>query len=147
MEPVTDILSQLLRDEGFRSSPYIDTRGNNTVGVGHNLDSNPLPNETYPLTVQRAKAILADDVARIWGTMQSHLPWVRSLPDVYAGVLTNMAFNMGVGGLLGFRTTLGHVQAGRYEDASVSVLQSAWATQVGARAQRLSLQLKTGVWQ
>ena len=144
---VNDILSQLLRDEGFRSSPYIDTRGHNTVGVGHNLDANPLPNETYPLTVQRAKDILADDVARITGVLLQHLPWVDSLPDARKGVLQNMSFNLGVGGLLEFHDTLHKVQVTDYAGAASAMTQSAWYTQVGDRAIRLVTQMKLGEWQ
>lgn len=142
-----DILDQLLRDEGFRSSPYIDTRGHNTVGIGHNLDANPLPNETYPLSVQRAKEILADDAARIWGKLQSDLPWVKTLPDAIAGVLTNMSFNMGAKGLEAFHHMLADIQAGNYAQAAIDGANSAWYAQVGNRAKRLMDQLRTGVWQ
>ena len=142
-----DILDQLLRDEGFRSSPYIDTRGHNTVGIGHNLDSNPLPGEKYPFSVQRAKEILADDVARITSKLIADLPWIASLPDVYKGVLQNMSFNMGANGAEAFHHMLADIQAGNYAQASIDGSQSAWYNQVGDRAKRLMLQLKTGVWQ
>ena len=142
-----DILDQLLRDEGFCSTPYIDTRGFHTVGIGHNLDANPLPGENYPLSVQRAKEILADDVARIWGKLQSDLPWVTTLSDVYAGVLTNMSFNLGAKGLEAFHHMLADVQAGNYVQAAAEMQKSAWYVQVGERAQRLVKQMLTGVWQ
>lgn len=144
---ITDIISQLKRDEGFRASPYLDTRGIPTVGYGRNLAANPLPNETYPLSEQRASEILQYDLARIWGTLQLHLPWVATLPEVYSGVLANMSFNMGVNGLLGFKNMLGAVQHGQYDDAALDMQESAWFHQVGARAQRLVKQMELGIWQ
>jgi lysozyme len=142
-----DIISQLLRDEGFRPNPYKDTRGFLTVGVGHNLDANPLANEVYPMSVERAKEILASDVARMSARLQTALPWVTELPDVYAGVLTNMAFNMGVNGLLAFHHTLAAFQNNDWAGAASGMQSSQWYTQVGARAQRLVVQVQTGEWQ
>lgn len=142
-----NILDQLLRDEGFRASPYKDTRGFNTVGIGHNLDANPLPGETYPLSVQRAKDILVQDVARIWGRLRADLPWASSLPDPIQGVMKNMAFNIGAKGEEAFHHMLADIQAGNYAQAAIDGTNSAWYGQVGDRAKRLMEQLRTGVWQ
>jgi lysozyme len=59
-------------------------------------------------------------------------------------VLANMCFNLGLTGLLGFRQTLALLQAGRYGEAAAEMLRSAWAGQVGARAERLAQKLKEG---
>ena len=142
-----DLIEQLFRDEGFRASPYLDSRGISTVGVGHNLIANPLPEETYPMTLDRAKEILNQDLARITNKLVADLPWVASLPDVYAGVLKNMAFNMGAKGEEAFHHMLADVQAGDYVHAAAEMQNSAWYTQVGARAQRLVKQMLTGEWQ
>ncbi|MNR52556.1 hypothetical protein D3C85_1724170 [compost metagenome] len=58
-----------------------------------------------------------------------------------------MAFNLGVEGLLKFKNTLRLVEIGDYKSASVEMLNSAWARQVGNRAKRLSKQMLTGEWQ
>lgn len=142
-----DIYEQLTRDEGLRLEPYKDSRGFNTVGVGHNLDSNPLPNETYPITADRAKEILVHDVARITGTLVTKLPWAALLQDVYRGVLVNMSFNMGVGGLLQFQHMLAALRVAGYNEAAKQMECSAWYNQVGDRAKRLVTQMKTGTWQ
>lgn len=141
-----DILSQLLRDEGFRPNPYKDTRGHWTCGIGHNLDANPLPDETYPMSLARAQEICASDVARIWAKLEGALPWVATLPDAIAGVLKNMSFNMGVNGLLEFRHMLADVHAGEYAAAATEMQNSSWYGQVGDRAKRLVQQMQTGVW-
>lgn len=142
-----EIIEQLKRDEGVKASPYKDSRGILTVGVGHNLEAHPLPNESYPLSIDRINEILADDLARITSKLAASLPWIESLDDARKGVLQNMSFNMGVNGLLAFHHTLAAVQSGDYNAAATGMTQSAWYNQVGARAQRLVTQMETGEWQ
>ena len=43
-----------------------------------------------------------------------------------------------------FKNTLGHIEAGRYEEASIEMLDSRWANQVGHRAKCLSDMMRTG---
>jgi lysozyme len=142
---ITDITSQLKRDEGLRLVPYKDTRGKVTVGYGHNLtdDGGPLT----PITQAQANAWLVSDIAHAKSELLEHLPWATMLAEVYAGVLTNLCFNMGIGGLLEFQCTLNLIHSGRYGEAADELLRSAWATEVGLRANRLYTQLKTGQWQ
>jgi len=146
MGEVTNIYDQLKRDEGIRFVPYKDTRGFNTVGVGHNLDANPLPNESYPMYPNRAFEILKEDVSRVRTKLIADLPWVASLPDVYEGVLLNMSFNMGTHGTELFHHMLADVQSGNYSQAAADMESSAWYSQVGQRAERLVQQMNTGVW-
>lgn len=61
-----------------------------------------------------------------------------------AEVLINMAFNMGVKGLLKFRRMLDAVRADDYDKAATHMLDSRWASQVGRRAVELARQMKTG---
>lgn len=142
-----DLYEQLTRDEGLRLEPYKDSRGFNTVGIGHNLDANPLPNETYPLTLDRAKEILDQDVCRIKSGLITALPWFPFVPGVYRGVLINMAFNLGVHGLLEFHHMLAAVRVAGWEEAAKQMQASSWYTQVGDRAKRLVKQMQTGEWQ
>ena len=63
---------------------------------------------------------------------------------VRADALLNMAFNLGVDGLLGFYNTLSSVRAGDYDKAGDNMLASKWARQVKGRAVELAAQMKTG---
>jgi len=54
---------------------------------------------------------------------------------------------MGVDGLLGFKNTLELIRTGSYEKAAEGMLSSLWAKQTPARAKRLAVQMRTGVWQ
>lgn len=134
-----DIYTQLMRDEGVRHKMYKDSEGIETIGVGHNLRAKAIS--------QRAvEVILEDDVTDTIRELHEALPWLKDLSDARQGVLINMAFNLGVQGLLGFKNTLKAIQEGRWEDAKQGILDSKYAKQVGPRAHRLALQLVTDRW-
>ena len=145
---VTDIYSQLTRDEGVRLWRYPDSRGFDSIGVGHNLDANPLPFDvSNGITMQQALQILHDDGARIWAKLYRDLPWLSSIDIVRQGVYQNMSFNMGAGGVENFHHDIIDTRAGRYQQSAIDMQQSAWYNQVGDRAKRLCKQMATGVWQ
>lgn len=143
---ITNIIDQLKRDEGFRPDIYIDTAGKRTIGYGHNLDANPIPDLVTPISEPTGAQILGRDVERISRTLLLHLLWIVSLDETRHGVLQNMAFNLGIFGLLGFHRTLAAVQSGDYLGASQDMQASAWYTQVGDRAKRLCQQMREGIW-
>ena len=128
---------QLIRHEGLRLKPYKDTVGKLTIGVGRNLDD-------VGITEQEAMILLDNDIERTKLDLLKALPWINKIDSVRQDVLINMAFNMGIGGLLGFKNTLASVQSGNYADAADKMLQSKWAGQVGLRASELSNMMRTG---
>ena len=134
------IVDQLTRDEAVRLKPYRDSVGKLTIGIGRNLDDKGI-------SLAEAQMLLQDDIRDVQAELQRSLPWVYQLDDARRGVLENMAFNMGVGKLMGFHDTLSFIQRGMWEQAANAMMQSLWAKQVGARALRLAEQMRTGVWQ
>jgi lysozyme len=145
---ITCLKDQLIRDEGVRLERYQDSRGFSTIGVGHNLDANPLPFDISDgITFAQATQILDDDIARVSAKLFADLPWLKQLDVVRQGVFLNMSFNMGVGGILEFHHDLADTQAGNYAQAAADMKASEWYVQVGARAQRLCEQMLLGIWQ
>lgn len=133
------LVQELRRDEGVRYTPYEDTEGIPTVGVGHNLRAAPLgAGWSYPLTDAQVDVLLDQDLLNVFHDLDRSLSWWAQLCDVRQRVLANMCFNMGINGLMTFRNTLSAMREGRYADAAAGMLQSKWATQVGARAKRLA---------
>lgn len=124
------LAKQLILDEGLRLKPYRCTAGKLTIGVGRNL-------EDRGITEAEAMGLLDNDIKSFWGQLVVKLPWITQAPDAIQEVLLNMCFNLGLAGLLQFTTTLGHMQAGEYEQAEMAMLDSKWARQVGKRASRL----------
>jgi lysozyme len=131
------LLEQLERHEGLRLKPYRDTVGKLTIGVGRNLTD-------VGLSESEARFLLRTDVTRVKADLDTHLPWWRGLDDVRARVLADMAFNLGIAGLVGFRDTLAAVRAGRWADAAAGMRASKWAGQVKGRAERLASMMQTG---
>jgi lysozyme len=145
---ITCLKDQLIRDEGVRLQKYLDSRGFWTIGVGHNLDANPLAFDVSGgITLTQATEILDDDIARVSAQLFADLPWLATLDVVRQGVFGNMSFNMGVGGVLEFHHDLADTRAGNYIQAAADMKASAWYAQVGPRAQRLVQQMISGVWQ
>lgn len=133
------LISELRRDEGVEYKPYKDTKGIDTVGVGHNLQASPLPaGWSYPLTDEQVNVLLTQDIQNVFADLDHNLPWWEDLNDVRQRVLANMAFNLGITKLLGFKNTLAAMRQGKYKDASSGMLNSAWASQVRGRAVRLA---------
>lgn len=131
---------QLIRDEGIRLSPYRDSRGFLTIGIGHNLDAKPLSRRAISV-------IFEDDVADVVREVADRLPWFDTLDKARQGVLLNMAFQMGVEGMLGFTKALNAMRLGLWQLAADEMLESAWHRQTPERCERLARQVVTGEWQ
>ena len=122
-------LPRVKQEEGFRPYPYHDTNGHLTVGYGLNLDS--------PMSERLASVILT------WMLDECEMDcenfsWWKACDPVRQSVLLDMCFNMGLGGLLQFRMFLAAVIAQDWQAAHDEMLKSAWAVQVGQRAQTLA---------
>ena len=131
------MVRQLRLHEGERLKPYRCTAGKLTIGIGRNLDDRGI-------TREESAYLLANDIAAEERELLRALPWVATLDEVRQRVLLDMAFNMGIVGLLGFKRTLATIQAGDYQAAATMMLDSRWAKQVGQRAERLSRMMATG---
>jgi len=139
MTTPNDLKSMLMRDEGLRLKPYTDTTGHLTIGFGRNLSQ-------VGISLTEAESLLDHDMARTAVDVQAALPWTMGLDDVRRAALINMAFNLGIGGLLGFHKMLGACEKGDWATAALEALNSEWARQVGPRAYRISRQLEEGRW-
>jgi lysozyme len=133
----TALRAELSRDEGRKPRIYIDTVGKTTGGVGRNLSDVPFSDDEIDL-------MLTNDIVRTTAALDKNLAWWRNLDPIRQRVIVNMAFNLGVAGLLTFTNTLAAIQRGDYSSAATGMLQSKWAVQVGARATRLSNMMRTG---
>ena len=131
---------QLKVHEGLRLKPYKDTVGKWTIGIGRNL-------EDKGITEQEALFMLNNDVDYFHDKIKKEINWFWALDDVRQNVLVNMAFNLGVSGLLTFKNTLSLISFNRYEEAAEEMLNSKWARQVGYRAEELAEQMRTGEFQ
>lgn len=133
----TALMQQLITDEALKLKPYKCTANKLTIGVGRNLDDRGI-------TKEEAMYLLNNDIDLVCDQLDKYIPWWRDLSDVRQQVLANMAFNLGIKGLLGFKNTLAKIKAGDYAGAADNMLASLWARQVGNRAKRLAELMKKG---
>lgn len=140
---VSNSYQQLRRDEGEVLHAYQDHLGYWTIGVGILIDKR----KGGGLLPEESEFIFNNRLRLINESLEKRVPWIAELDPVRRGVLVNMAFQMGIDGLLGFKNTLAMVEKGEYQKAAAAMLQSKWATQTPARANRLSVQMRTGEWQ
>lgn len=163
--PPRQLQPQLMRHESLRLDVHLCPRGKHTVGWGHNLEANPVPGIPlqlgYRINIDQAERLLVADILISGNAVQTRWPWTLILDAARMSVLVNMSFNMGADKLAKFRQTLALVQAGDYAGASLEMLRSDWAEQVGdyapdspkgiknnrpGRAWELSRQMRAGEW-
>ena len=134
------LVNQLILDEGMKLYAYQDSLGYTTIGIGRLIDRR----KNGGITVEEAKYLLNNDIETAVKQLDEHLPWWRNLTDARQEVLVNMTFNLGIDGLLKFANTLASMHAEEYAAAAAGMRHSRWATQVGARAERLAHMMETG---
>jgi len=138
-----ELKRQLTADEDKREHAYQDHLGFWTIGIGRLVDKRK---PGSGLRDSEMEFMLNNDIEDRIDQLTRRLPWFQNLDDVRKGVLLNMSFQMGVDGLLGFKNTLAMIERGDYAEASDGMLNSLWARQTPARAQRMAKQMKTGQW-
>jgi lysozyme len=163
------LLADLARDEGLRLNAYPDPlspRGRCEVmpsgerppnwqtlpaepwTYGYGSTTRPdgsLVQEGDTCTLEEASALLKAAAAKAEAELDRQIPWWRELSSYRQDVFTMLAYNMGWPRLSGFHHMLEAAHAGDFERAANELLASKWEHQVGARAQRLARQLRTGV--
>lgn len=137
-----DLKQQLIRDEGSVRHAYEDSLGYWTIGVGRMIDAA----RDGGLSPDEIEYLLANDIAEKTKQVLAEFPWASKLNEARLGVLINMAFQMGVYGLLKFTRTLWAIEDGQYKEAAMHMLDSLWAQQTPERAKRLAKQMTTGEW-
>lgn len=133
---IPKLTEELKRDEGFRECVYTCSAGKLTIGYGHNIEDNPIPE---PI----AERLLHWDIGQALQECEQ-FPWFYILDDVRKRVIINMVFNLGAAGVSNFRKMIAAIENMEWEKAAAEMLDSKWATQVGSRAHRLALMMEHG---
>ena len=131
------LVSQLKEHEGLRLKPYKCTEGYLTIGYGRNLDSNGI-------TQLEAELLLMTDISNSIKELDDMFPWYKAMSEQRRNVLVDMHFNLGTTKLLKFQKFIDFCVAGDFYSASMEMLHSKWAKQVGLRAVKLSAMMREG---
>lgn len=136
--PLSSLHQRLIDAEGWREKPYRCTEGKLTIGVGHNLDASGLCREAIIAQLLHdcwlAEAAAERVCAMFWDT----------LTQARKDVLIEMVFQLGEGGVKGFKGMLAALQKKRYSVAAREMLDSKWAAQTPQRCQRLARIMERG---
>ena len=145
----SELIERLItRNEGFKRVPYLDTKGNTTIGIGHELHmtiTQAQKRYPQPLTSDEVKDLLAEDVKEVESQAKAIFSksW-DSLNDARQAVVIDMLFNLGFGTFSEFHDFIGAVLLGRWDAASKEILDSDAARELPTRYQRNAEVMRTG---
>ena len=141
---ITSVQQLLEDDEGRRIWPYTDTRGNLTWGIGH-LMSNGVTHEVEVLLNQAVNLQFQSDLSNAVDGM-AFMPAFPGLDPVRQAVVIDMAFNLGLHGLLGFDTFLSFMSNHQWTEAATDLRGTKVYQQLPHRYERLAVMIETGQW-
>lgn len=147
-----DMVQRLVMHEGCELMPYKCPAGYLTIGVGRNLETNPLTEEEKKvcgdymrgITKNAAFYLLRNDIERVKRECSKNIPFFNALDAERRYCLIDMCFNLGIKGLLKFKNMLSAMGVGNWNVASSECLNSNYAKQTGQRARRIANTIKTG---
>ena len=122
------------REEDRVPYGYYDSRGFLTCGIGFLIDKSQggrIPDAVMNFWLD----YILDEVD---AEMDRALPWWRKQPDNVQRAMAQMCYQIGLPKLLGFKKMLAALQRGDYATAKREGLDSAWAKQTPARAERVT---------
>lgn len=116
---------RMIKHEGKVPHAYQDSLGYWTVGIGICIDK-----RKGGLSEDEMLYLLRNRIEKIRASLSAYA-WFRNLPEIRQEVLIEMAFNLGIQGLLGFKKTIGCLSRHDYDGAVREMRASKWAMQIG----------------
>lgn len=123
-------------EEGFKSKMYQCTEGKNTIGIGFNLDAIEMPKSVAYFWAQLIVDDLVEDL--------HEEDWFGPLDYNRRVVVVDMAYQLGLNGMLKFNRMITALKNQAWKTASNELLDSKYARQTPARANRNAQILLTG---
>ena len=115
------------RNEGLRLKPYHCKAGKLTIGYGRNL-------EAKGISIKEAEYLFENDLKIVAKQVANRIEFYKKLSYKRKMVLVDMAFNMGIEGLLSFKKMLGAMKRKDFMEAGKELMRSKYAEQVKTRA-------------
>jgi lysozyme len=88
--------------------------------------------------MDHAMDLLKADIGKAINGCLTALPWLVDVDEARRDVIYEMAFQLGVHGVLGFKQMLMHLKEGDYADAAREMLESLWHKQTPSRCEELA---------
>lgn len=128
----TKLYNDLKKHEGFKTHLYDDLspnkivnapKGKYTIGIGHNIESNGLSNDVINLIFEEDVKIAIASCEHIFSN------WKEIDHDRQA-IFANMAFNMGIRRLSGFKRMIKAAHKYDWQAVSAEMLDSKWTREL-----------------
>ena len=135
------IMPILIEDEGYKKEVYLDHLGKPTFGIGHLVtQADPEYGQSVgtPVCQRRVLEAFNEDMDDCINGTRSLDPELLERPMDVQVVLACMVFQMGRFGVSKFKNMWKCVYGVDYKGASEHMLDSKWAHQTPARANRLA---------
>lgn len=145
------LFESIKENEGFRSYIYKDTLGFETIGYGFKVSS--LSNEEIefnggsiePMSEKVAGKILERKVKILSRKVFVALPWLEGKPQNVQDVIIEMAYQLGLDGMLNFKNTLNFIKDDNFIKAGENMRKSRWYSQTPGRVEKLIRKLKAQI--
>ena len=134
----TELTSRLQAFEGYNRYAYECSAGKITIGYGTMIEPGG-----YGIPEDVATLLLEQAIADTRKSLSAHL-WFRDLNEARQECLIEMAYQMGVFGVLGFSRMIEALTLEDWEQAAREALDSLWAQQTPDRAIDVANRLAAG---
>jgi lysozyme len=149
-----DLIESVKKHEGFKNYPYIDPL------VKANPEMAGIPKKEFGIiekhfnklkitfgigftfiSEEEAKVVLQIRLNNIKNQLKDKLSWFEEQPETVQNVLIEMAYQMGVSGVLSFKKMLEAIKTNNYIAAAKEGIRSRWFIQTRSRASELMKKL------
>lgn len=138
-------------DEGRRAKMYHCTGKKRTIGIGHNMDANPLPPDIQNyltkygyITEDMIDRLFDIDVRHATADCKVLFPAFDTFTEARQWALISFVFQLGFTGAKKFIRSLRAINEARWADAARYMMESEWSRQTPNRAKRITRIIKTG---
>lgn len=139
-----NLIERIKRHEGFVKFPKLDVAPYYVVGYGHDIPLDEVRDYSNGITEDEAMDLLVTDLDIAKSQVASAFPWILGLDENRVSVLTEMAFQLGIGGVQKFKRMIAAIRDQDYETAANEMLNSSWHTQTPKRCEELARIMRTG---
>lgn len=168
-----EVAKRIADNEGIRTYKYLDSVGVPTIGVGENLDNPgvydliekvgasvavvkmaPTAKDSSPknavascITTAQAMALFKLVLPEYITDAAQSVTGFDSMPDPVRFVVTDLCYNLGLAGWMGFTNARSYLSQRKYFQAGQDLESTLWFTQTGDRAVRDVQMLKFLTWE
>lgn len=148
---MSDIREMLIRHEGYKKQVYFCPANHRTIGVGWNIDANPLPRDIAAflhlhgfITDEMVDRLLDLSIEAATNNCRDIYKDFDQFSENRRNALIDFMFNIGAGTALKFKVTNKAIKDKRWWDAANGIRNSAYYKQVGARGEEIAHLIEMG---